>query len=347
MRMSSGSPAISRASQALSIARPNPKTVLIAGGAGFLGSSLCEHYLENGDRVICLDNLSTGRFTNIHHLLPHKNFKLVTHDVTQPYSPPGPIDLIYNMACPASPPKYQIDPIHTFKTNVFGACHLLDLARKKGARILQASTSEVYGDPLVSPQREDYHGNVNIQGPRSCYDEGKRAAETLFHDYHAQFGVEVKIARIFNTYGPRMDPGDGRVVSNFIVQALRGDEITVNGDGSQTRSFCYLDDLVDGLVKLMHSPADLVQPVNIGNPGEFTVLELAKIVLDMTGSSSTLSFRDLPQDDPRQRRPDISTAKTLLGWSPQCDLAGGLSRTIPYFAAELSKINAVTASAGQ
>lgn len=320
------------------------RAVLIAGGAGFLGSWLCHRYIEMGYRVYCLDDLSTGRLSNLGELLRLPQFVFIKHDVVHPISLPGPVSLIYNMACPASPPRYQIDPIHTLRTNVSGALNLLELASLHGARILQASTSEVYGDPAISPQRESYHGNVNTVGPRSCYDEGKRAAETLFHDYHICRGVDVRIARIFNTYGPGMDPLDGRVVSNFIIQALKGAPITIYGDGSQTRSFCYRDDLVEGLMRLMHSDRDLSEPVNIGNPGEFTIAELAQKVLAMTGSTSLLSYHPLPQDDPRQRRPDITAARQELGWEPTVNLDRGLEATIAYFATE---IGASGANGGQ
>jgi len=307
------------------------KTVLVTGGAGFLGSYLCERLLESGANVICLDNLLTGRLANIMHLIPRKRFRFIRHDVIDPIRIVDTIDEIYNLACAASPPLYQRDPIHTFRTCVIGAMNILDLARDKGARVLQASTSEVYGDPEVSPQPELYRGSVNTVGPRSCYDEGKRAAETAFYEEHHMHGTPVKIARIFNTYGPRMRPDDGRVVSNFIVQALRGEDLTVYGNGAQTRSFCYRDDLVDGLIRLMASDNAVTQPVNLGNPGEFTVLELAQKVLAMTGSHSGITFRDLPVDDPRQRRPDISEAKRLLDWSPTVNLAEGLEKTIMHF----------------
>lgn len=321
--------------------RNRRKSILITGGAGFLGSRLCSRYIRDGYRVICVDNLSTGRMSNIEPLLEHSLFSFIKHDVTLPLKLRERVSWIYNMACPASPPKYQSDPIHTMKTNVQGALNLLDLALEHGARILQASTSEVYGDPDITPQQETYLGNVNTVGPRSCYDEGKRAAETIFHDYQLFHGVDVRIARIFNAYGPGMDPNDGRVVSNFITQALSGAPITVYGDGSQTRSFCFLEDMVDGLMALMHSEsrkgAPACEPVNIGNPDEFTVAELAGLVLAQTGSASDIAFRTLPQDDPRRRRPDISLARERLGWSPKVDLAQGLKSTIPYFAAELAR----------
>jgi UDP-glucuronate decarboxylase len=312
-------------------------TVLIAGGAGFLGSHLCDRHLERGDRVICVDNLSTGRMQNIAHLSANKAFTFVRHDIINQFDPGEPVDLIYNMACPASPDKYQLDPIQTFKTCVWGSMNLLELAKLNDALILQASTSEVYGDPLITTQPETYWGNVNSFGPRSCYDEGKRAAETLFHDFHDRKGVKIKIARIFNTYGPRMDPEDGRVVSNFVVQALRGDDITIYGDGNQTRSFCYVDDMIAGLMALMATPDEVYMPVNIGNPGEFTMRELAEMVLEKVGSKSRLTFCNLPKDDPRQRRPDISRAMTLLNWQPKMALLAGLEPTIEYFAAELTQ----------
>ncbi|PTW45644.1 UDP-glucuronic acid decarboxylase family protein [Rhodovulum kholense] len=308
------------------------KTVLVTGGAGFLGSHLCDRLVEGEAQVICVDNLQTGRLDNISHLMQRRGFRFIRHDVTDRLGIDGPIDEIYNLACPASPPQYERDPIHTFRTSVLGAMNLLDLAEAKGARILQASTSEVYGDPALSPQSETYWGNVNMIGPRACYDEGKRGAETLFHLYREDRGVDIRVARIFNTYGPRMRPDDGRVVSNFIVQALAGTPLTVFGSGRQTRSFCYVDDLVDGLVRLMASPATVKGPVNLGNPGEFTVLALAELVLAKTGSRSKVAFRTLPGDDPRRRRPDIALAERVLGWGPTVPLEEGLDRTIPYFA---------------
>ncbi|WP_425466079.1 UDP-glucuronic acid decarboxylase family protein [Ostreiculturibacter nitratireducens] len=311
------------------------KTILVAGGAGFLGSHLCERLLNQGSDVVCLDNLLTGSLDNIAHLSQTGRFTFRQHDVIEPLRIDGPVDEIYNLACPASPPKYQKDPFHTFQTSIMGAMNLLELAKAKGARILQASTSEVYGDPEISPQPESYRGCVNTVGPRACYDEGKRAAETLFYEYGRQFGLNTKIARIFNTYGPRMSPDDGRVVSNFIVQALTGRDLTVYGKGEQTRSFCYVDDLVEGLMRLMASPDDLRDPVNLGNPGEFTVRELAEIVLARTGSRSRLVNLDLPVDDPRQRRPDIARAKRELSWSPVVPLEEGLDHTIAYFDAVL------------
>jgi len=309
------------------------KRVLVTGGAGFLGSHLCERLLADGDEVICVDNFFTGTKANIEHLLGNPRFELVRHDVTFPLY--VEVDQIYNLACPASPIHYQFDPVQTTKTSVHGAINMLGLAKRVKARILQASTSEVYGDPAVHPQREDYWGNVNPIGLRSCYDEGKRCAETLFFDYRRQHGLEIKVARIFNTYGPRMHPNDGRVVSNFIVQALQGHDITVYGQGSQTRSFCYVSDLVDGLVKLMNSPADFTGPVNLGNPTEFTILELAEKVIQLTGSVSNIVYNALPQDDPRQRRPDISLAGAQLAWIPQIPLEQGLKETTAYFSALL------------
>jgi UDP-glucuronate decarboxylase len=305
------------------------KRSLVTGGAGFIGSHLCERLLNEGHQVLCVDNFFTGRRANIAHLLSHPEFELLRHDVSQPLY--VEIDEIYNLACPASPVHYQHDPVHTIKTSVFGAHNLLGLAKRLKARILQASTSEVYGDPTIHPQREEYWGNVNPIGPRSCYDEGKRCAETLFFEYHRQHGIDIKVARIFNTYGPRMRTDDGRVVSNFIVQALRNRPLTVYGDGGQTRSFCYVSDLVDGLVRLMASPREVIGPINLGNPGEFTMLELASLVLERTGSASRIEFHRLPQDDPKQRRPDISQAERDLGWRPTIPLEVGLSRTIEYF----------------
>ncbi len=311
------------------------KSILVAGGAGFLGSRLCAVYLEQGHRVICVDNLSTGRIRNIEQLLDHPDFSILLHDICRPLPVMGRVDFIYNMACPASPPKYQADPIQTLRTNLEGAFNLLDLARATKARILQSSTSEVYGDPTVSPQPESYWGNVNTVGPRSCYDEGKRAAETIFHEYDEVYGVDVRIARIFNAYGPGMDPDDGRVVSNFITQALRGEPLTIYGDGSQTRSFCYRDDMVSGLMALMHADGPVHEPVNIGNPVEFSMRELAELVLTKIRTASKVTYLPLPKDDPRQRRPDITRAMTLLGWEPAVALVDGLDDTIAYFAAEI------------
>ena len=303
--------------------------IVVTGGAGFLGSHLCERLLADGAIVICVDNFFTGARRNIDHLLDHHRFELIRHDVTFPLY--IEVDQIYNLACPASPIHYQHDPVQTTKTSVHGAINMLGLAKRLRARILQASTSEVYGDPSVHPQAEDYWGHVNPIGPRSCYDEGKRCAETLFFDYWRQHRLQIKVARIFNTYGPRMHPNDGRVVSNFIVQALLGRDITVYGDGSQTRSFCYVDDLIDGLVRLMATRAEVTGPVNIGNPTEFSMLELAMMVIDLTGSRSRIVHRPRPEDDPRQRRPDISRAQDLLDWKPRTMLKDGLARTITYF----------------
>jgi UDP-glucuronate decarboxylase len=302
---------------------------LVTGGAGFLGSHLCERLLKEGAQVICLDNLFTGSKRNIRHLLGDKRFDFIQHDITVPVY--LQVDEIYNLACPASPVHYQHDPVHTTKTSVLGAINLLGLAKRLRAPILHASTSEVYGDPSVHPQIETYWGNVNPHGIRACYDEGKRCAETLFFDYHRQHGMPIKIARIFNTYGPRMHPDDGRVVSNFIVQALRGDPITIYGDGAQTRSFCYVDDLIEGFIRLMRTRDEFTGPVNLGNPVEFTIGELARLVLKMTGNHSKLVSRPLPADDPRQRRPDISLAKSALSWEPRVALQQGLRSTICYF----------------
>ena len=301
---------------------------LVTGGAGFLGSHLCERLLNDGHEVICLDNYFTGRMANVAHLRDNRNFELIRHDVTEPIL--LEVDRIFNLACPASPIHYQFNPVKTIKTSVMGAINMLGLAKRVKARILQASTSEVYGDPAVHPQTEDYWGNVNPIGIRSCYDEGKRVAETLFMDYHRQNNVDIRIVRIFNTYGPRMLPNDGRVVSNFIVQALNGDDLTIYGDGSQTRSFCYVDDLIEGFVRMM-TQDKIIGPVNIGNPGEFTMLELAKEVLDLTGSKSKIVYKPLPGDDPKMRRPDISLAKEALGWEPTIPLRKGLEKTIVYF----------------
>jgi UDP-glucuronate decarboxylase len=304
------------------------KVILVTGGAGFLGSHLCEKLLSLGHQVLCLDNFFTGRRENVSHLIQHPDFELVRHDVTEPIR--LEVDQIYNLACPASPRHYQQNPIKTIKTSVMGAINVLGLAKRIGARVFQASTSEVYGDPIIHPQPESYWGNVNPVGLRSCYDEGKRVAETLFFDYHRQNGVEIRVARIFNTYGPRMQAGDGRVVSNFIVQALRGEDLTIYGDGTQTRSFCYVDDLVEGFVRLMNSDG-LTGPVNLGNPQEFTMLELAEQVLAEVGGRSRLVHLPLPADDPRQRRPDITLAKEKLAWQPQVPLQEGLVRTVRHF----------------
>ena len=316
------------------------RTIIIAGGAGFIGSNLCKRLIDAGERVICIDNLSTGRSENIAGLIAHPNFAFYLHDIVKPFGISGPVDQIYNLACPASPPKYQSDPIHTFKTSIIGAVNLLRIAELKRARILQSSTSEVYGDPEISPQAENYRGQVNTVGPRACYDEGKRATETLFYEMHRQRHIDVRIARIFNTYGPRMDPDDGRVVSNFIVQALLDQALTVYGDGSQTRSFCYIEDMLDGLMALMEADSDLPtvsDPVNLGNPGEFNMLELAQMVREMTDARSDIVFHPLPRDDPHQRRPDIGRAKRLLGWEPHVPLRLGLMATIPYFREQIEQ----------
>lgn len=303
--------------------------MLVTGGAGFLGSHLCESLLNKGCEVLCLDNYFTGSKENIVHLLPHPYFEVVRHDITNPYF--AEVDEIYNLACPASPIHYQVNPIKTIKTTVMGAINTLGLAKRVGAKILLASTSEVYGDPQVHPQPESYWGNVNPIGPRACYDEGKRCAEALFINYYNQNNVRIKIMRIFNTYGPRMHPNDGRVVSNFIVQAMRGKDLTIYGDGRQTRSFCYVDDLIDAMIRVMETREDFIGPVNVGNPAEFTILELAKTVIEMTGSASKLKFISLPEDDPMQRQPDISLARKVLDWTPTTSLKEGLSQTIDYF----------------
>ncbi len=311
------------------------KKILITGGAGFLGSHLCDKLIATGARVICLDNLQTGSLQNIAHLRSHANFEFVQHDVVEPYD--FDVDQIYNLACPASPPHYQADPIRTTKTSVLGAINALELAKRRGARVFQASTSEVYGDPLVHPQPESYWGHVNPIGIRSCYDEGKRCAETLFFDYRRQHGIDIRVARIFNTYGTRMDPNDGRVVSNFIVQALRGQDLTIYGDGSQTRSFCYVDDLIDGFIRLMTVAPTPIAPVNLGNPNEFTIGQLATIVADLTKNNGRIVKKPLPSDDPTQRRPDIAQAESLLGWRPRVQLREGLESTIAYFDALLRR----------
>ena len=305
------------------------KRVLVTGGAGFLGSHLCERLLDEGHDVLCVDNFFTSSRRNIEHLLGDKRFELMRHDVTFPLY--VEVDEIYNLACPASPVHYQFDPVQTTKTSVIGAINMLGLAKRLKVKILQSSTSEVYGDPMVHPQTEDYWGNVNPIGFRSCYDEGKRCAETLFFDYRRQHKLQIKVVRIFNTYGPRMHPNDGRVVSNFIVQALRGEDITIYGDGQQTRSFCYADDLVDAMMRMMATNEDVTGPVNIGNPGEFTIRQLAEMVIELTGSRSKIVSRPLPSDDPKQRRPDISQAHELLGWKPRTQLREGLTKTIAYF----------------
>jgi UDP-glucuronate decarboxylase len=315
------------------------KRILVTGGAGFVGSHLIDRLLEQGHEVICVDNLFTGTKRNIEHLHNHTRFELIRHDVTFPLY--VEVDEIYNLACPASPVHYQHDPVATTKTSVHGAINMLGLAKRLKCKIFQASTSEVYGDPSVHPQPEEYWGNVNPIGPRSCYDEGKRCAETLFFDYHREHGVDIKVARIFNTYGPRMHHADGRVVSNFIVQALLGDPITIYGDGEQTRSFCYVDDLVEGFIRLMDTDSDVTGPVNLGNPGEFTMLELAKKIISSTGSKSELIFCDLPQDDPKQRQPDIGKAKSWLDWEPEVPLDEGLRRTIDYFRTRLTELKRV------
>lgn len=316
----------------------NTGVVLLAGGAGFIGSNLSRRLLDAGYQVICVDNLETGRQENIAELLPNANFRFFLHDIIQPFSLGGRVDRIYNLACPASPPKYQKNPVHTFLTSVIGSLNLLEIAQSKSARVLQASTSEVYGDPDVSPQSESYRGLVSTVGPRACYDEGKRAAETLFHEMNGATGVDIRIARIFNTYGPRMDPEDGRVVSNFIVQALKGQELTIYGTGEQTRSFCYIDDMLDALTSQMESETCGVEPINLGNPGEFTVNALAAMVSEMVPTAAGVVHHDLPGDDPRQRCPDIARAKMLLGWEPTVPLRDGLIPTIEYFKSELAQL---------
>ncbi|MCL0071561.1 SDR family oxidoreductase [Thermodesulfovibrionales bacterium] len=305
------------------------KRILITGGAGFIGSHLCKKLLDEGNEILCLDNFYTGAKANILELTSNPYFEVIRHDVIIPMH--FEVDEIYNLACPASPVHYQHDPVQTIKTSIMGAINVLDLAKRLNIRVLQASTSEVYGDPSVHPQTEDYWGNVNPIGIRSCYDEGKRCAETLFFDYHRQYGTDIKVIRIFNTYGPNMHPNDGRVVSNFIVQALKGEDLTIYGDGSQSRSFCYVDDLVDGIIKMMNAEKGFIGPVNLGNPIEVTIMELAEKVLALTGSKSKLTFKPLPEDDPKQRCPDISLAKSKLGWEPQVKLEEGLVKTIEYF----------------
>ena len=320
--------------------------VLVTGGAGFLGSLVCERLLEQGHEVLCVDNLYTGAKENIRHLFGEHRFEFLRHDITFPLY--VEVSQIFNLACPASPLHYQFDPVQTTKTNVHGAINVLGLAKRLRAKVLQASTSEVYGDALVHPQNEEYWGNVNPIGPRSCYDVGKRCAETLFFDYHRQHGVRIKVARIFNTYGPNMSANDGRVVSNFILQALQGEPITIYGDGLQTRSFCYRDDLVDGLLRLMETPDGVTGPVNLGNPTEITIGELARLIVELTDSRSPITFRPLPQNDPKRRRPDITTAQRLIGWQPQVELREGLARTVAYFDRKLlaSKPVSVGAEAG-
>jgi len=315
------------------------KRILVTGGAGFLGSHLCEHLLDQGHEVICVDNFFTGRRANISYLLSNPLFEVLRHDITFPLY--VEVDEIYNLACPASPIHYQFDPVQTTKTSVHGAINVLGLAKRIKAKILQASTSEVYGDPDVHPQEESYWGRVNPIGVRSCYDEGKRCAETLFFDYYRQYNLRIKIARIFNTYGPRMHPNDGRVVSNFIVQALENKPITIYGDGMQTRSFCYVDDLIEAMIKIMDTPDSFTGPVNIGNPMEFTILELAKTVIKLTGSNSQIEFKPLPQDDPKQRQPDINLAREMLDWEPKVSLEEGLQKTIDYFRNIISELQLV------
>jgi UDP-glucuronate decarboxylase len=307
----------------------NQKRILVTGGAGFLGSHLCERLVTEGHDVLCLDNFFTGSKRNISHLVGRPNFELVRHDVTQPVF--LEVDEIYNFACPASPIHYQYNPVKTIKTSVMGAINMLGLAKRVKAKILQASTSEIYGNPTVHPQKEDYWGNVNTIGPRSCYDEGKRCAETVFFDYHRQNKVNIRVVRIFNTYGPRMHPNDGRVVSNFIVQALTNQNVTIHGDGSQTRSFCYVNEMVEGLILMMNGPDDFIGPVNLGNPDEFTILQLAEMIIRLTYSRSKIIFRSLPQDDPLHRQPDIALAREKLNWEPKLNLEQGLKRTIEYF----------------
>jgi UDP-glucuronate decarboxylase len=308
---------------------PQTKTVLVTGGAGFIGSHLCEQLLNQGNEVICMDNLFTGTKENIRHLLKDPHFELIRHDIVHPIF--VEVDQIYNLACPASPIHYQYNPVKTIKTNVMGSINMLGLAKRVKAKILQASTSEIYGNPEIHPQPESYWGNVNPIGLRSCYDEGKRCAETLFFDYHRQNQVKIKVVRIFNTYGPRMHPNDGRVVSNFIVQALKGRDITIYGDGSQTRSFCYVDDMVKGIIAMMNAPDDFIGPVNLGNPGEFTIMELAQKTIELTQSRSKIIYKPLPEDDPERRRPEITLARECLSWNPTVSLEEGLKKTIEYF----------------
>jgi UDP-glucuronate decarboxylase len=305
------------------------KRVLVTGGAGFLGSHLCERLLADGHDVLCVDNYFTGRRANVADLLDNPNFEMMRHDITFPLY--VEVDEIFNLACPAAPIHYQFDPVQTTKVSVHGAINVLGLAKRTKAKIFQASTSEVYGDPLVHPQKEEYWGNVNPIGPRSCYDEGKRCAETLFFDYHRQLGTRIKVARIFNTYGPRMHVNDGRVVSNFVIQALRGKDITIYGDGTQTRSFCYVDDLIEGFVRFMNTPDEVTGPMNLGNPVEFTIRQLAEIVIELVGATSRMVYKSLPSDDPKQRQPDIALAKKTLAWEPQVTLRDGLVKTIAYF----------------
>ena len=309
--------------------RHNQRRILVTGGAGFLGSHLCDHLVSQGHDVLCLDNFFTGSKKNIVHLLEKTNFELIRHDLVQPIFLEA--DEIYNLACPASPIHYQYNPVKTIKTSVMGAINMLGLAKRVKAKILQASTSEIYGNPIVHPQKEDYWGNVNTIGPRSCYDEGKRCAETLFFDYYRQNNVNIRVVRIFNTYGPRMHPRDGRVISNFIIQALTNEDITVFGDGTQTRSFCYVDDMVEGLVRMMNGPDNFIGPVNLGNPDELSILDVAKRIVKLTGSTSKIIFKPLPQDDPLQRQPDITLAREKLDWEPKLDIETGLKRTIEYF----------------
>jgi UDP-glucuronate decarboxylase len=321
------------------------QTVVVTGGAGFIGSNLCDRLIRHGNKVVCVDNLFTGAFENVQPLLNHPNFRFIEQDVRDPLKIFGPVDRIYNLACPASPRHYQRDPIGTLRTCVLGACSVLELAREKGARVLQASTSEVYGDPEIHPQVETYVGHVNPIGPRACYDEGKRAAETLFFDYQRTYGTRIKVARIFNTYGPRMLENDGRILSNFIVQALRSEPITVYGDGSQTRSFCFVDDLIEGLALLMESSDDVTGPCNLGNPDERSIREIASLVLDHTGSRSRIEYHPLPKDDPRRRQPSIALAGDLMGWRPRVALNKGLRATIDYFALKMATDDAMACRA--